>query len=121
MLLGASSPTIEGGEFWGIITTYDNGYWDDMPPGESLAPSVFLVELQGPNAGDFVVQGDTFGVYHDVSADGGQVIYLNSPIGGLTTGLTRIRIWRTGGFPGGPLPEPPSNFWTSFIGSHEII
>ena len=24
-------------------------------------------------------------------------------------------------FPGGPLPEPPSAFWTSFVGSREII
>lgn len=120
MLLGAPSPN-EDGKIWEIRTTYDNGYWDDMPPGESFAPSYFLVELQGPNAGDFVVQGDTFGVYHYVSEDGGQYIYLKSSIGGLATGLTRIRIWRTGGFPGDPLPEPPSNFWTSFIGSHEII
>ena len=24
-------------------------------------------------------------------------------------------------FPGDPLPEPPSEFWTGFIGSREII
>ena len=104
-----------------VLTTYDNGYWDDMPPGGSFAASYFLVELQGPNASEFVVEGDAFRIEHYVSADGGQSIYLNSSVDGLLTGLTRIRVWRAEAFPGDPLPEPPSNFWTGFIGSREII
>lgn len=105
-----------GGTSMNVLTTYDNGYWDDMPPGGSFAASYFLVELQGPNASEFVVRGDTFGIYHYVSPDGGQSIYLNSSVDGLLTGLTRIRVWRVGSFPG-----DPSNFWTGFIGSREII
>ena len=100
-----------------IRTTYDNGYWDDMPPGGIFAASYFLVELQGPNASEFVVGVAAFGIYHYVSSDGGQSIYLNSSVDGLLTGLTRIRVWRAEAFPG---DLPPGPFWTSYINSREI-
>ena len=92
------------GSFLEICTTYDNGYWGDGDP--PWGTSYFLVELQGPNASEFAVGDDTFGIHHYVSSDGGQAIYLESSVDGLLTGLTRIRVWRVGSFPGDPLPEP---------------
>ena len=100
-----------------ITTTYDNGYWGDAPSGP-FKPSNFLVELQGPSADQFVVSDDAvFGITHHVSEDGGQYISLSSSNDELLTGLTRIKLWRAEVFPGDGLAE----FWTSFVGSREII
>lgn len=105
-----------GGSTITITTTYDNGWWGDAPSGQ-FKPSIFLVELQGPSADQFAVDGAVFGITHYVSADGGQSIYLSSSNDELLTGLTRIKLWRAEIFPGDDLAE----FWTSFIGSREII
>lgn len=103
-----------------VNMTYDNGTWDDGGP--PFQASNFLVELQGPDVASFVIDSDApLGITHYVSSDGGQSIYLNSTVAALFANLTRIKIWRAVVFPGDPGPEPPSNFWTSFIGSREII
>jgi hypothetical protein len=102
-----------------IALTYDNGIWGDSEP--PWQPSNFLVELQGSQAGLFVVDNTAsspFAIYHYVSSDDGQAIYLYSSDEELFSGLTSIRIWRADVFPG---DLPPGPFWTSFIGSHEII
>ena len=104
-----------------IKTTYDNGYGEEMPDGP-FRPSNFLVELQGSGVGGFVIDPDAvLGITHYVSSDGGQSIYLSSTTSALFANLTRIKIWRAVVFPGDPIPEPPSNFWTSFVGAREII
>ena len=110
------------GSFLEIRTSYDNGFWGDGEP--PWAASNFLVELQGPGVAEFVVanSGDApFTIYHYVSSDGGQSIYLASQDEELFTALTRVRVWRAAVFPGDPPPEPPSEFWTRFIGSQEIV
>lgn len=108
-----------GGSNIGIRTTYDNGWWGDAPDGP-FKPSNFLVELQGPSATQFVVDGAVFSITHYVSEDGGQSIYLSSSNGELLTGLTRVRLWRAEIFPGDD-PATPTEFWTSFVGSREIV
>ena len=107
--------------FMEVKTTYDNGYWDDTD-GSPFLPSNFLVELQGPGVGGFVIDaGAVLGITHYVSSDGGQSIYLNSSTNALFDNVTRIKIWRAVVFPGDPIPGPPSNFWTRFVGAREII
>lgn len=107
----------------GVGMTYDNGIWDDgSPPWEA---SEFIVELQGPNAADFAVRPGgglalPFSIRHYVSADGGQMINLESSMGGLFTGLTRIKIWRAAMVPGEP-EEPAAPFWTNFICAREVV
>lgn len=102
-----------------VKTTYDNGFWGDgTPPWE---PSNFLVELQGPGVADFVI-GDSVGplsIYHYISSDGGQSIYLSAYGGGATLfdSLTRIKIWRAAVFPG----DEVASFWAGFAGTHEIV
>ena len=111
-----------GGSSVEILMTYDNGIWGDGEP--PWTPSNFLVELQGPSVDQFVISnsgGAPFTIYHYVSADGGQSVYLASEDDLLLSAVTRIRIWRAEVFPGDPPPGPDPNFWTSFIGSHEII
>ncbi|HOV19591.1 MAG TPA: hypothetical protein PLK10_09180 [Ottowia sp.] len=107
-----------------VNMTYDNGYWGDGD-GEDFLPSNFLVEIQGPAAGSFVVDSGggsfDFSINHYVSSDGGQSIYLESQIGELLTGVTRIKVWRAVVFPGDPLPEPPQAFWTGFLGAIEAV
>ncbi|MBV7457310.1 hypothetical protein KW843_22710 [Acidovorax sp. sif1233] len=103
-----------------VNMTYDNGTRDDGGP--PFVASHFLVELQGPDVASFEIDSDTFlGISHYVSSDGGQSIYLNSTSDALFASLTRMKIWRAVVFPGDPLPEPPTNFWTSFIGAREVI
>lgn len=101
-----------------IRMTYDNWYWDDMPVGPIHGASKFLVELQGPKAADFEHSyGVPYSIHHYISDDGGQSIALESSSNDILTALTNIKIWRVESF---QISEPP-NFWTSFIGSHEII
>jgi len=103
-----------------IVMTYDNGTWGDGGP--PFVASYLLVELQGPDVASFVIDSDVpLGVYHYVSSDGGQYIYLGSTTKALFASLTRVKIWRAVVFPGDPLPEPPANFWMRFVGSREII
>lgn len=103
-----------------INMSYDNGYFGDAPPGTEFVPSNFLVELQGPGALDFQVDIDgPYNIFHYVSSDGGQSIYMNSTEDLLLTGVTRIKIWRVSVFPGDPLPNP-EYFWTSHVGTREI-
>lgn len=107
------------GSYIEILTTYDNGYWDDDV--EQFIASNFLVEIQGPDATSFVVgEGGPFGIEHYVSSDGGQSIYLSSSTDSLLSGVTRIKVWRAEVFPGDEPPGPPEPFWTRFIGSQEI-
>ena len=102
-------------------TSYDRGgvnIEDDVDGGASQ----FLMEITGASAHDFTVRArdDSYGASPEIKAfsgnDGGQYVSL---IGYTTAfGITRIKLWRVAGsLP----PPPPSNFWTSFIGSREII
>lgn len=106
-----------GASYLSVSMTYDNGYWGDKQGDGMFRPSMFLVELQGPSAGYFVLEGEgPDEISHSVSEDNGQSIYLG---GEAVTGITRIKIWRTEIFPGDPLPG--GSFWTNFIGSRERI
>lgn len=110
------------GHYLSVGMTYDNGFWG----AEGWIPeaSKFLVELQGSAATGFDTQdGDWSDGYVSsyISADGGQYIQLESPSGAILTGITKVKIWRTAGYPGNPPPEPLSDFWANFIGSREIV
>lgn len=105
-----------------LRTTYDNGYWGDGGDASTYKASNFLVELLGPDASSFIV-GDTgaLSASHYVSSDGGQYIYVRSESGTLLSSLTRMKVWRAVVFPGDPIPEPATAFWTGFIGAREIV
>lgn len=100
-----------------VRTSYDNGFWEGS--GWVPQPSFFLVEILGPEAHSFEIApfGVPLGINHYVSSDGGQVIELSSTTDALLTALTRIKVWRAEIFPG---DDPPSAFWTDFIGSREV-
>ena len=106
-------------DFIGMQLSYDTGYWDDHPGYSGMGgASKFLVALYGDGACDVGVEkGATVRIAHYISGDGGQYINLSGPPDrDLDARITRIVIWRVEGDP----PEP-SDFWTSFVGSREII
>ena len=104
-----------------FATSYDGGGFnteDDVGGGASQ----FLMEITGVTAHDFTVRArnDLPGTYPGIGAFsndyGGQHLGLSGYTGSID--ITRIKLWRVAG---SAPPPPPSNFWTSFIGSREII
>ena len=86
----------------------------------TVDPGGAYLELQGPGAAGFVV-GDGVGplsIYHYISSEGGQVVYLSASGGAsLFDSLTRVKVWRAAVFPG----DEVTPFWTDFVGTPEIV
>lgn len=102
--------------------TYDGG-GANAPTDPDGGGSVFLVELVG-NQSHFSVHdgsGTQFAYLEaSVMADGGQSVFVyESGVLSLQDTIWTIKIWRV--TEGGTPPTEPTEFWTSFVGSREII
>ena len=112
--------TVAGVSF---ATTYDGGS-EDVEAASDGGASQFLFELIGVSAHDYSVRIDTPSYYvlrADSGADGGQYISLynisaDSP---RSVGVSTVKVWRVEGVV--PPPQPTPEFWTSFVGSREIV
>ena len=102
------------------VITYDGGGigWHDAPDG---GESVFLVELVGNQSYFDVYDGSgTQSAYLEafVMSDGGQYVRVyKTDAPPLQDTIWTIKIWRVGGTP----TIEPTEFWTGFVGSREII
>lgn len=101
--------------------SYDQGFWDDHPGYPFMGGGSKLIVAVYGQAQDFVTTDeieDWYHIWHYVSADGGQTVKLdgiaNAPPNPPEV-FDRIIIWRVAGDPAQP------EFWTSFVGSREII
>ena len=112
-------------------TTPDGNWTSDLSEGNaSDLTGRFLVGVKGPSqalftpitSGDGGATGPLTGnsvVYAYSNTDGGQYISVVTPLTPyFQPQVDAVLIFAA--YDGVP-PEPPSNFWTSFIGSHEII
>ena len=101
--------------------TYDGG-GTSTPTAPDGGASVFLVQISGNVSGFIVLEsdGDEY-VTAATMADGGQsVLVYGGGIIPLQTSLWGgIKIWRVA--EGGTPPPTRPEFWTSFVGSREII
>lgn len=112
----------DGIAYIAFATSYDKGGFN-IEHSIDGGVSQYLMEITGATAHDFTVRArDDFsetspGIKAFSGDDGGQYLSLF----GYTDiiDITRIKLWRVGGVVSEP--GPPSNFWTSFVGSHEII
>ena len=113
--------TVAGVSF---ATSYDGGS-ENVETYSDGGASQFLFELIGVSAHDYVVDGtgsDADYILNAVSgADGGQYISLHGPANDSprSVGVSTVKVWRVEGVV--PPPQPTPEFWTSFIGSREII
>lgn len=105
--------------------SYDQGFWGDHPGYPDMGGgSKLIVAVYGQAQGLVTTDEieDWYHIWHYVSADGGQAVNLdgiaNAPPNPPEV-FDRIIIWRVAGdpLPGGASAE----FWTSFVGSREII
>lgn len=101
--------------------TYDGG-GTNVPTDPDGGASVFLVQLSGNVSGFIVLEsdGDEY-VTASTMADGGQsvVVYGGGIIPLQTSLWGGIKIWRV--VEGDTPPPTQPEFWTSFVGSREII
>ena len=118
----ASYPTSGSGKIIKVRvgTTYDRG-GTNIPAAPDGGASAFLFELVGVQSG-YTVGGSTeYSVNAWTFSEGGQLISVDGTTAPfLQDLLTDIKIWR---LPGTwePSEPPPPAFWTSFVGSREII
>ena len=117
----------QGYESGGVLVTvearitYDGG-GTNVPTDPDGGASVFLVQIIGNVSGFIVLEsdGDEY-VTASTMADGGQSVVVHG--GGIiplpTSLWGGIKIWRV--VEGGTPPPTQPEFWTSFVGSREII
>ena len=113
--------TVAGVSF---ATSYDGGS-ENVETDSDGGASQFLFELIGVSAHDYVVDGTGSNADYILNAfsgaDGGQYIFLYGPANDSprSVGVSTVKVWRVEGVV--PPPQPTPEFWTSFIGSREII
>jgi hypothetical protein len=104
----------------------------NVPMDPDGGVNAWLVEVTATDASGFGVDSSAlFTVECGASSDGGQSVgvgtsaYANGDPWGtfvpLQDVLTRLQFWRIPTRIWPDDPDPPPNFWTSFVGSHEII
>ena len=102
--------------------TYDGG-GTSVPTGPDGGGSVFLVELMGNQSYFDVYDGSgtqSAYLHAAVMADGGQSVVVNeNGVLSLQDTIGTIKIWRV--TEGDTPPTEPTEFWTSFVGSREIV
>ena len=124
---------------WGGGAPYDCAGWTlawfsayagggtNTPEDPDGGVNALLVEVTATDPSRFTVDEDGDYLLHwSASSDGGQGFLLNTfgqygQATPLQDVLTRLKVWRLPTRIWPTPEEPPAEFWTSFVGAHEIV